>query len=279
MKNLFIIIVTLLLIACGTNNNYDSDQDITSKFNSTWNIYEGITRNHDGTITYYALPWGGLVGIVKEHNMNVDWSGYESITFEFSEPTKVPTQIMISDKLKTWGKTGITSLTCFFDGQDVSSIDEVALQASDTTVIRVKNVILTSGNSTWESTPIWEGNCVQGNWEKGFVIKPEKFTTAYEGDKLEIIFTTDKSDPKVTYWMMKTIYNQTDNTLEGNNNQLNKWGCATMGKDATSYRIILTEHDISMLKKKGLFINGYYNIITQCNLLKRSSGNAINSNY
>jgi len=277
MRNLIASLIGIfLLIACETTTNSDGDEVITSRFNSTWNIYESLTRNDDGSITYYALPWGGLVGSVKEHNMSVDWSGYECINFEFSEPTKVPTQIMISDKLKTWGKPGITSLTCYFDGQDVSSIDEVAIQASDTTVIHVKSVTLTPGTSSWQTIPIWKGKCVQGNWEKGFVIKPEKFTTAFEGDKLEIVFKTDKSDPNVTYWMLKTIYNETEKTLEGNDNQLNKWGCATMGKEATSYRIILTAHDVNMLREKGLFINGYYNIVTQCNLLKRDVENVSN---
>ena len=81
--------------------------------------------------TYDALPWGGLVADVKYRNMPVDWSNYESITFEFAEPTKVPTQIMVSDKLKTVGKAGISSLTCYFDGQDLKSVNEVALQASN----------------------------------------------------------------------------------------------------------------------------------------------------
>ena len=200
---------------------------------------------------------------MKERNMSVDWSKYESIRFDFAEPTKVPTQIMVSDKVKTWGKAGITSLTCFFDGQNVTSIDEVALQASDTTVITVKRVYLSPGNVVWEATTIWEGNCEQGNWQNGFVIKPENFTTAYEGDKLEIIFTTAKSDPNVTFWLLKTIYNGTDSTLEGNSSELNDWGCATMGKEATSYRIVLTAHDIEMLREKGVFINGYYNNITK----------------
>ncbi len=270
MKKLLTLFVLAALVACGSETNDNGDLVITSKFKSTWNIYEGIVHNNDGSITYYALPWGGLVGVVKERNMAVDWSGYESIRFDFSEPTKVPTQIMISDKLKTWGKAGITSLTCYFDGQNVKNIDEVALQASDTTVIKVTSVTLTPDGSKWESTPIWEGDCHQGNWEKGFVIKPEKFTTAYEGDKLEIVFTTDKSNPDVKYWMMKTIINGTDQTLEGNDNELNKWGCATMGKEATSYRIVLTANDIAALRDKGMFINGYYNNITKCNLLKKS---------
>ena len=155
-------------------------------------------------------------------------------------------------------------MTCYFDGQNVTSIDEVALQASDTTVITVKSVYLSPENAVWEATTIWEGNCEQGNWQNGFVIKPENFTTAYEGDKLEIIFTTAKSDPNVTFWLLKTIYNGTDSTLEGNASELNDWGCAT-----TSYRIVLTAHDIEMLREKGAFINGYYNNITQCNLLKK----------
>ena len=272
MKKYFLLLSSVLLIGCGASTS-DDDFTITSKFNSTWNIYEGIVRNGDGTITYYALPWGGLVGDVKERNMPADWTKYESIRFEFTEPTKVATQIMLSDKIKTWGKPGITSLTCYFDGQDVKSIDEVALQASDTTVITVKSVYLTPGNVTWEATPIWQGNCQLGNWANGFVIGPEKFTAAYEGDKIEFIFTTDKSDSNVTYWLMKTIYNDTDKTLEGNDNELNKWGCATMTKEATSYRIVLTANDVTMLREKGLFVNGYYNNVTQCNLLRKSYSN------
>ena len=278
MKNVLLLLTCWAFVACGSTAVDDSEFSIISKFNSTWNIYEELVHNSDGSITYYALPWGGLVGSVKERNMSVDWSKYESIRFDFAEPTKVPTQIMVSDKVKTWGKAGITSLTCFFDGQNVTSIDEVALQASDTTVITVKSVYLSPGNVVWEATTIWEGNCEQGNWQNGFVIKPENFTTAYEGDKLEIIFTTAKSDPNVTFWLLKTIYNGTDSTLEGNSSELNDWGCATMGKEATSYRIVLTAHDIEMLREKGLFINGYYNNITQCNLLKKESAQVVEEN-
>lgn len=269
VKKVLWLLTSCAFVACGSTGGDDSEFSIISKFNSTWNIYEGLVHNGDESITYYALPWGGLVGSVKERNMPADWSGYESIRFDFAEPTKVPTQIMVSDKVKTWGKAGITSLTCYFDGQDVTSVDEVALQASDTTVITVKSVYLSPGNAVWESTPLWEGNCEQGNWQNGFVIKPEKFTTAHEGDKLEIVFSTDKSESGVSFWLLKTIYNGTDSTLEGNGSELNEWGCASMGKEATSYRIVLTAHDVEMLRKKGAFVNGYYNNITQCNLLKR----------
>jgi hypothetical protein len=58
-------------------------------------------------------------------------------------------------------------------------------------------------------------------------------------------------------------------TLEGNNSELNKWGCAVVGRDATSYRISLTANDIENLRKVGLFVNGYYNIVTKVNLLRK----------
>ena len=265
------LLSSVLLAACMPNISSEEkdDLDLTSKFNNTWNIYESFTTNDDGTITYHALPWGGLVGSFKERNMPVDWSAYESITFEFAEPTKVQTQIMLSDELKTIGKPGITSLTCYFDGHNVTSISEVALQSSDTSVVTVKRVYLNPVNGTWESSPIWNGNCAFGNWENGFVIKPEAFEAANEGDKLEFIYSTDMSIADAAFWLIKTIYNGTETTLQGNDNELNQWGCVLLNKDATVYRIVLTAKDVVNLRKQGLFVNGHYAVVTQVNLVKK----------
>lgn len=269
MNKLFTsLLVAPLLCSCLGGTSVEDKLNITNKFNSTWNIYEKIEKTEDGNIVYHAVPWGGLVGNVKELNMPVDWSEYESVTFDFAEPTKVGTQIMVSNKLKTYGKPGIRSLTCYFDGHDVKSVDELALQSSDSSTIIVTNVRLTPNDGVWESTPIWEGNCVQGDWEVGFVIKPEKFNTVREGDKLEIVFTTDKRNPGSNY-LIKTIYSGTDQTLEGNANQLNDWGCAVMGPESKLCRIVLTANDITYLRKYGVFINGHYNIVTRCNLLRK----------
>ena len=274
MKRVMFLFVVGMLMSCGGSFGPEDENDVTSKFKGTWNIYESLVKNSDNSITYYALPWGGLVASFKERNMPVDWSGYEYIRFDFAEPTKVPTQIMVSDKVKTWGKAGITSLTCFFDGLDVRVIDEVALQASDTTVLKIKQVYLSPGNFKWDSTPIWSGNCMMGNWENGFVIKPDMFTTAQEGDKIELVLTTDRSNHDITYWLMKTIYDGTDKTLEGNENELNNWGCITLGKSATRYRIMLTHNDVEQLRAHGLFVNGYYCNVTQVNLLRRDYSSA-----
>ena len=269
MKTIYILATCALFASCSLNLHPDDENDLTSKFNGTWNIHEGVERNINGVITYNALPWGGLVASVKERNMPVDWSGYESITFEFAEPTKVLTQIMVSDKLKTMGKPGITSMTCYFDGQDLTSVDEVALQSSDTSTLFVKNVFLTPGRSTWESTPIWEGNTAFENWKDSVIVNHEQFMSAIEGDKIEIVFKTDTSDPTRGYWLLKTVFNGTGQTLEGNDNELNEWGCAMVGKASTVYRILLTANDIKNLRKNGLFVNGYYTIVSQINLLRR----------
>lgn len=275
MKKLLTIMASMVMVACGSNSDGDS-LDLTSRFNGTWNIHEKFEKGDNGEIIYHAIPWGGLVGSMRERNLPVDWTPYESVSVEFAEPTKVGTQLLIKDRLRVFGKPGITKMTCYFDGQDVTQIDEVAIQSSDSSILKVKRVYLTPGSSVWDSTPIWEGHCVFGNWEEGFVIPGDKFLDAVAGDKLEFIYEVDRSDPKVEYWQFKTIYNGTDSTLEGNADQLNAWGCCPVGESGV-LRIRLSENDVKELRKIGMFVNGYYNIVTKVNLLKKgvSQENAI----
>lgn len=275
MKKLLTIMASMVMVACGSNSDGDS-LDLTSRFNGTWNIHEKFEKGDNGEIIYHAIPWGGLVGSMRERNLPVDWTPYESVSVEFAEPTKVGTQLLIKDRLRVFGKPGITKMTCYFDGQDVTQIDEVAIQSSDSSILKVKRVYLTPGSSVWDSTPIWEGHCVFGNWEEGFIIPGDKFLDAVAGDKLEFIYEVDRSDPKVEYWQFKTIYNGTDSTLEGNADQLNAWGCCPVGESGV-LRIRLSENDVKELRKIGMFVNGYYNIVTKVNLLKKgvSQENAI----
>ncbi len=275
MKKLLTIMASMVMVACGSNSDGDS-LDLTSRFNGTWNIHEKFEKGDNGEIIYHAIPWGGLVGSMRERNLPVDWTPYESVSVEFAEPTKVGTQLMIKDRLRVFGKPGITKMTCYFDGQDVTQIDEVAIQSSDSSILKVKRVYLTPGSSVWDSTPIWEGHCVFGDWEEGFIIPGDKFLDAVAGDKLEFIYEVDRSDPKVEYWQFKTIYNGTDSTLEGNADQLNAWGCCPVGESGV-LRIRLSENDVKELRKIGMFVNGYYNIVTKVNLLKKgvSQENAI----
>ena len=284
MKKLLTWMSTLLLAiilpsACTLPWMQEEDEfDITSKFKAVRNVHEKIENHSDGSITYESVRWGGLVGLVKEHNLPVDWSNYESVTFEFEDTTSVQTQILMGSVLRAWGKKGIKKLSCYFDGIDVKQVDEIVLQTADPTKITIKSVRLAPVTTSWNSTAIWEGECVFGNWQDGFVIKAENFSTAKEGDKLEFVFTTDTSDPKLTYWQMKPIYDGTDQTLEGNKSEQNDWGCTTVGKQATSYRVRLTARDVNELKKKGLFTNGFFVKMTQVNLLHKGSiGSAENA--
>ena len=270
MSTLLLAFITIILpLSCTLPWLQEDDpSNITSKFKATWNVHEKFEQNSDGSVTYHSVTWGGLVGLVKEHNLPVDWTGYESITIEFAEPTEVETQLLVAGIL-CFGRKGITKLTCYFEGVDMRQVDQVVLQTAKPTTLTIKSAMLSPVSNSWDSTPIWEGECIFGNWEDGFVINPEQFSTAIEGDKLEFIYSTDASDPKRSYWQIKTIYNSTDQTLEGNYNEQNDWGCTQVGRDATAYRIRLTAKDAKELKKKGLFVNGYYVNVTQVNLLRK----------
>lgn len=266
----------LLLIVYGCSSGKHSNENpLMARFNSTMNIHETVEHNDDGTITYKSVKWGGLIGTVKEHNLPVDWSAYEAITIVFSEPTKVPTQLLVSNKYKSYGKAGISQLTCNFDGQDVTSIDEVTLQTEDSTVIIVKDIVLTPVSGSWRTIPLRTLNCEFGDWQDGFTVGPEIFKNAdlRKGDKLEFVYTTETGDPTIDNWLIKTIYNNssTDSTLQGNSVALNRWGCAPVGRRSTVYRIPLTVHDIVTLNQKGVFVNGRYLKVTQVNLLRQEN--------
>jgi len=261
---------TMMLYACGSNPAVsDNSLDITSKFNSTWNVNESLQKNDDGTITFEAVTWGGIAASFAENNVPANWSEYEAITFEFAEPTTVETQIKVTEKVVTRGKKGMTSLTCYLGGQDVTAVDQVALQAAEPGTIKLKRIYLTPASDDWFSRTLWEGECIFGDWQNGFSIEPDKFAAAIAGDRLEFIYTTDVSNPFISYWQFKTAYRDTDSTLEGNAYELNDWGCAMVGQGSENFRITLTDKDVTNLKEKGLFTNGYFCCVKQVNLLHK----------
>lgn len=141
--------------------------------------------------------------------------------------------------------------------------NEVEIQGMNVVISKVE---LESSVET-QSTAIWEGECSFGNWAEGFKIEAEKFANANAGDVIEFIYTTDDTNPN-TWWQFKTIYDGTETTLEGNKSELNEYGCATVAKGSSSYKIALTETDVTELKEKGLYVNGYYNIVTKVNLIQ-----------
>lgn len=121
-----------------------TSKSIADKFTNTWNKEESFTLNADGTITYNAQKWGGLAAWLVSDEVAADFSDYSKVVFEFTEATKVNTQIFIqgSEEYKEWGEVGITKLECSFSGKDVSAVKQVALQCSDVATITIKNIYL-----------------------------------------------------------------------------------------------------------------------------------------
>ena len=260
--------LTVITIMTSCLSNSDNNLDITEQFKERWNINEDLQRNKDGSITYNAMAWGGMVANFTNDNAPTDWSGYEKIVFEFAEPTKVNTQIVINDRILSWGNTNINSMEGSFIGQDVSAVDRVALQAAEPTTLTIKRVYLATDEGMRYPTNLWDGQCVFGNYTNGFMISANKFDIANEGDILEFIYKTDKSNPSVNYWQIKTMPGGTNKTLEGNYSELNAWGCATVGGETSIHHIRLTANDVASLRECGLFVIGYYLTVTQCNLLQ-----------
>ena len=263
----FVMLAAVILSAC-SGDGKDGDRNITDLFNNRWNINEELFQNADGTVTYRSVAWGGMVADFTNAEVKEDWSGYDKLIFEFVEPTSVKTQILLNGKVATLGSPGISSLSCSLNGMGVSDVKQVALQTDEPTTIHVKRVVLKKSNNASNTTMVWEGECVMGNWAGGFAVGSDLFKTAQPGNVLEFVYTIDQSNSTVYYYQLKTMYDGSTETLEGNASELNEWGCATMEDGASRYRITLTAHDIERLKKDGLFVNGYYVTVNQCNLLQ-----------
>ncbi|MBP5339087.1 MAG: hypothetical protein J6Z14_07275 [Prevotella sp.] len=269
LKTLLAIAVSTLMLSC-TEVKTDGNLDLTSQFIDKWNINEDVRHNDDGTITYDALTWGGLVAYFDQDGLSFDMSGYDKLIVDFVEPAEVNCQLMINDDVVAAGSVGITTLECSFLGINVSKVKQVALQAADHAVFKIKRIYLTKTDEEQpqKATTIWEGKCAFGNWENGFVIDADRFNIAMPGDILEIVYTTDPKTPGDNVWRIKTIYSSTEHTLEGNANELDKWGAMTVSRSSTIHHIPLTANDIDSLRVYGLFANGYYTVVTKCNLLQ-----------
>ena len=119
------------------------EEDIIDKFTYCWNAAETATHNDDGTITFESAEWGGLAGWFAPEDVPSDWSMYEKVVFEFAEPTTVNTQILVGGtKASAWGNAGITKLECVFGDNDMTAVQQCALQTSAPTTIVVTRIYL-----------------------------------------------------------------------------------------------------------------------------------------
>jgi len=146
MKKMFTLIALMICaIASYAQEEEQKTVDVTSIFSYCWNSAETQTHNEDGSITFNSVAWGGLAAWVKD-TPNGDLSAYSKIVFEFAEATTVNTQILVQladeSNVSAWGNVGITELACEFGENDMSAVNQIALQTSAETVITIKRVYL-----------------------------------------------------------------------------------------------------------------------------------------
>lgn len=258
MKKLFTLIAAIMCAVCVNAQTRTTLWEGSMEFGSTWPSIAIPTSE-------FAMAKAGdkiVVTVVKADNsinsewqwgpqifINVDWSNLtDQVTGNFSD-----------------GATNFEHV-CEITAaglEHIKSAKEVEVQGMNVVVSKVE----LESSLPIVSTAIWEGECSFGNWENGFVIPAEKFVNVNAGDAVEFIYTTDDNNPD-TWWQFKTIINEIETLLEGNASDLNEWGCATVAKGSSSYKITLTENDVTALKEKGMYVNGYYNIVTKVNLIQ-----------
>ena len=136
MKKLSTLFAFLL---CAFVANAD-EVDITKNFSYTWNSQESFSTNDEQVVVFEAVQWGGLACWLGE----ADWSGYEKLVVEFAEATTVGVQILTQGTaaISQYAAAGATSLEASFDGFDMTSISQVALQADAAGTIYIRRIYL-----------------------------------------------------------------------------------------------------------------------------------------
>ena len=267
MKKLFTLIAVLFCAVCVNAQTRTTLWEGSLTFDSSWPSVQiptsafATTKVGDKIVVTIvkadnsinaAWEWGPQVFI------NVDWKNLaDQVTGSFSDgATNIEHKCEITE-------AGLNH---------IKGASEVEVQGMNVTISKVE---LESSVPT-KSTAIWEGECSFGDWKDGFSIEAEKFTNANAGDVIEFVYTTDSSNPN-TWWQFKTVYPGTETPLEGNKSELNEWNCATVAKGSSSYKILLTENDVKELKANGLYVNGYYNIVTKVNLIQPDTTDGISN--
>ncbi|MBP5387144.1 MAG: chitobiase/beta-hexosaminidase C-terminal domain-containing protein, partial [Prevotella sp.] len=181
--------------------------DLIDKFTNTWNPNDSQTHNDDKSITYNGAQWGGLAYWVGGE----DWSQYEKLVFEFSEPTPMAVQGWIKngegdDPAYTWSdwKAGVTKLECPFEGKDVSKIMQVSLQLAEAGTVQISKIYLVKKSE--EPAPEFK---LTFDPENGAEVEVDDIITmSFDGDAFRCSYTTDGSDPRTSMTVMEAMPNE-----------------------------------------------------------------------
>lgn len=115
--------------------------DITSHFNYCWNEQEKQTHHADGSITYQAKTWGGLVYWVDK-----DWTDYKQLVVEFVEPAPVDVQPILQYEDEKWDgfytRKGATEAVATLNSAKRHYVRQVALQAAAEATLHIRRIYL-----------------------------------------------------------------------------------------------------------------------------------------
>ena len=142
-KQRIISLFSLLLTAVTLMAQHQNDiVDITSKFTHCWNEAESIERNSDGSITFHAQKWGGLV-----YWVDGDWSAYSQLVFELAEPSPCAVQPLVlypngASSDSHYMGAGTTKAYVDLSAEKRSHVNQVALQTSEPATIVISRIYL-----------------------------------------------------------------------------------------------------------------------------------------
>ncbi len=175
MRKLLTIIAFMLVVFTANAQNAGDKVDIMGRIGYCWNENE-TWSNVGGVITFNSVQWGGVAAWIGGE----DWSGYSKVVYEFAEPTTLYTQIQLQrnngDAYVQGCGTGSTSVEMTFDDKDVTSVSQIALQASGEATIKITAIYLVVGEKTdpvdysTYTELITNGNC-EGDDVSNFVSK------------------------------------------------------------------------------------------------------------
>ena len=136
--------LTLLFIICsGLSAHAEETVDITSRFTYCWGSSESITRNADGSITFYAKQWGGLAAWIGDE----DWTEYSQLVFELAEPSPCAVQPLVLypdgvDSDAHYMSAGVTKAFVELSENKRQHVMQVALQTSQPATLVVTRIYL-----------------------------------------------------------------------------------------------------------------------------------------
>ncbi len=280
MKNITLLaMAAAMCCAMGTNAQTRTTLwEGATEFDESWSGNQIIGKVADAKagdkliLTAKSIPatnweWGSQIFVKTQR---AGWAGIAE-TISVTSDTEAEYTVEITADLTTI-EEDVSGTKTPVETTMLAEIKEqgVVIQGIDAVLTKVE---LESSLKT-TTDKIWEGSCTFGNWENGFSVAADVFEKAdvKAGDVLEFIYTTDDTNPN-TWWQIKTIYSGSDpeTALEGNASDLNEWYCATVAQGSTKYKITLTETDATELKASGMYVNGYYLIVTQVNLIQTVS--------